>query len=64
MEKEYSCYIMSDDVLNVDTLGAETVAFYISSDGLASTGIILDAKKVKKLVKQLKKFLKENDLNN
>lgn len=63
MEKEYSRSIMSDDVLNVDTSGTETVAFYISSDGSASTGIILDAKNVKKLTKQLKNFLKEYDSN-
>lgn len=63
MEKEYSCSLMSDDVLNVDTTGEGTVTFYISDDGLASTGIILDAKKVKKLVKQLKNFLKEYDSN-
>lgn len=60
MEKEYSCSFMSEDVLNV-VEGEETVTFYISDDGLTSTGIILDAKKVKKLVKQLKKFLKETD---
>lgn len=63
MEKEYKCSLLSEDSLIVDSGSSISVNFYVIDDGLASTGIILGVKEVKKLVKQLKKFLKEYDPN-
>ena len=59
MEK-YKCRIDNSDILIVDPDGSD-VTFQVEMESEISTAVVLPRKKVKKLVKQLKKFLKETD---
>lgn len=58
--KEYKCRIVNSDILIVDSDPDGTdVSFQVVRDSEISTAVVLPRKEVKKLVKQLKKFLKE-----
>lgn len=61
MEK-YKCRIDNSDILIVDPdPDGSDVTFQVEMESEISTAVVLPRKEVKKLVKQLKKFLKETD---